>query len=82
MSLRELRENYEKSFNNLAGKTVIEQSGQGHDNMELNQKKTKQIIFNFNRDKQFTTETELKREPLEIVNEVKLLGVIISNDLK
>ena len=50
--------------------------------MELTQKKTKQILFNFNRDKQFTTETELKKEPLEIVNEVKLLGVIISNDLK
>ena len=44
--------------------------------------KTKQILFNFNRDRQFTTDVELKREPLEIVNEVKLLGVIISNDLK
>ena len=50
--------------------------------MELNQKKTKQIIFNFNRGKQFTTEVALKGEPLEVVNEVKLLGVIISNDLK
>ena len=29
-----------------------------------------------------TTAVELKNEPLEIVNEVKLLGVIISNDLK
>ena len=45
--------------------------------MELNQKKTKQIIFNFNRGKQFTTEVALKGEPLEVVNEVKLLGVII-----
>ena len=50
--------------------------------MKLNQKKTKQIIFNFNRGKQFTTKVELKEEPLEIVNEVKLLGVIISDDLK
>ena len=50
--------------------------------MMLNQKKTKQIIFNFNRDKQFTTEVELKNESLELVNEVKLLGVIISSDLK
>ena len=50
--------------------------------MMLNQKKTKQIIFNFNRGKQFATEVELKKEPLEVVNEVKLLGVIISNDLK
>ena len=41
-----------------------------------------QILFNFNRDKQFTTEVVLKNEPLEIVDEVKLLGVIISKDLK
>ena len=50
--------------------------------MKLNQKKTMQILFNFNRDKQFTTEVVLKNEPLEIVDEVKLLGVIISKDLK
>ena len=50
--------------------------------MKLNEKKTKQIIFNFNRDKQFTTEVRLKGEPLEIVDEVKLLGVIINKDLK
>ena len=50
--------------------------------MMLNQKKTKQIMFNFNRGKQFTTEVTLKNEPLEVVNEVKLLGVIISDDLK
>ena len=42
----------------------------------------KQIIFNFNRDKQFTTEIELKNEPLEKVDEVKLLGVVLSSDLK
>ena len=50
--------------------------------MKLNEKKTQQIIFNFNSDKQFTTEVRLKGEPLEIVEEVKLLGVIITNDLK
>ena len=50
--------------------------------MQLNQKKTKQMIFNFNRDKQFTSEINLKNEPLEIVDEVKLLGVIITSDLK
>ena len=50
--------------------------------MKLNEKKTKQIIFNFNKDKQFTTEVRLKGEPLEIVDEVKLLGVIINKDLK
>ena len=40
------------------------------------------MIFNFNRDKQFTSEIKLKEEPLEIVDEVKLLGVIITSDLK
>ena len=50
--------------------------------MKLNQKKTKQIIFNYNKGKQFTTEVTLKNEPLEKVDEVKLLGVVISNDLK
>ena len=50
--------------------------------MQLNQKKTKQIIFNFNRDKQFISEIKLKQEPLEIVDEVKLLGVVITSDLK
>ena len=50
--------------------------------MKLNEKKTKQIIFNFNKEKQFTTEVRLKGEPLEIVDEVKLLGVIINKDIK
>ena len=50
--------------------------------MKLNEKKTKQIIFNYSRDKQFTTEVKLKGEPLEVVDEVKLLGVIIDSDLK
>ena len=50
--------------------------------MTMNEKKTKQIIFNFNKDRQFTTEVKLKNESLEIVEEVKLLGVIINKDLK
>ena len=50
--------------------------------MKLNEKKTKQLVVNFNKDKQFTTEVKLKGEPLEIVDEVKLLGVVIDKDLK
>ena len=40
------------------------------------------MIFNFTKGKQFTTNIKLKGETVEIVNESKLLGVIISNDLK
>ena len=40
------------------------------------------MIFNFTKDKQFTTNIKLKGETVEIVNESKLLGVIISSDLK
>ena len=50
--------------------------------MQLNQKKTKSLIFNFTKDKQFTTNIQLKGETVEIVKESKLLGVIITNDLK
>ena len=50
--------------------------------MQLNQKKTKCMIFNFTKDKQFTTDLKLKGEEIEIVEETKLLGTIISNDLK
>ena len=36
------------------------------------------MIFNFTKDKQFTTNIKLKDETVEIVNESKLLGVYIS----
>ena len=38
--------------------------------MKLNQKKTKCMLFNFTKDKQFTTEMKLKGESLEIVQGV------------
>ena len=50
--------------------------------MILNQKKTKQMIFNYTDNYQFTTRMSVKNENLEIVKETKLLGVIISDDLK
>ena len=40
------------------------------------------MIFNFTKDHQFTSEISLKNEKLETVNQTKLLGVILSNDLK
>ena len=50
--------------------------------MMLNKKKTKAMIFNYSKDHQFTTSLKIDDEELEIVEEAKLLGVIITNDLK
>ena len=50
--------------------------------MILNAKKTKNMIFNFTNDHQFTTKIRLKDENIEVVNEAKLLGTIITSDLK
>ena len=50
--------------------------------MILNQKKTKVMIFNFTDNYRFTTRLELDNIQLEVVEKAKLLGVIISNDLK
>ncbi len=50
--------------------------------MKLNEKKTTNMIFNFTKDHQFTTEIKLKNERLETFDQSKLLGVIITNNLK
>ena len=50
--------------------------------MILNVKKTKVMIFNYTQKYQFTTNLKLQNEELEIVKETKLLGVIITDDLK
>ena len=50
--------------------------------MRLNEKKTKNMIFNFTKKFQFTTKLSVNSEPLEIVEETKLLGTYITNDLK
>ena len=50
--------------------------------MVLNEKKTKSMIFNFTKEKQFVTDIKLKNETLEVVKETKLLGVHITSDLK
>ena len=44
----------------------------------LNPKKTK---FNFSTKNQFTTNLSVKEENIEMVNEAKLLGTIITSDL-
>ena len=50
--------------------------------MKINSKKSKTMIFNFSRNHQFSTRLELSGEILEIVNDTKLLGTVISNDLR
>ena len=50
--------------------------------MLINQKKTKNIIFNFTSNYQFSTRLELEGEVLETVDNAKLFGTNISNDLK
>ena len=47
-----------------------------HEDLEINS------IFNNTKNYQFTSDLSLKGKTLDIVDEVKLLGVIISNDLK
>ena len=50
--------------------------------MIINEKKTKTMIFNYTDNFQFTTRLKLKDEVKEVVDSTKLLGTIISNDLK
>ena len=50
--------------------------------MKMNAKKTKLQIFNFSKKYQFTTNITLQNEPLEIVNEKRILGVYLTSNLK
>ena len=50
--------------------------------MELNAKKTKSIQFNFSKNLQFKTDLFLKQQKIENVTEIKLLGIILTSDLR
>ena len=50
--------------------------------MQLNVKKTKNMIFNFSKKYQFITKLAVDDQNLEVVKETKLLGTIITDDLK
>merc|ERR1712079_971427 len=50
--------------------------------MKLNENKTKNMIFNFSTNKQFCTDIKINGEVIGTVQEARLLGTIISNDLK
>ena len=50
--------------------------------MVLNEEKTKSMVFNFTKKQKFSARLKLKEKNIEAVTEMKLLGVIITNDLK
>ena len=49
--------------------------------MKINKKKTKTMLFNFTHNFQFTTNLCLEDEQIEIVQKMKILGTIISENL-
>ena len=50
--------------------------------MLINEEKSKFMIFNYTNDYQFSTRLSIQNRNLEEVSETKLLGTIITNDLK
>jgi hypothetical protein len=50
--------------------------------MILNQKKTKTMIFNFSRKYPFSTRVETNGENIEVIDKTKLLGTVVTTDLK
>ena len=50
--------------------------------MKLKEQKTKCMAFNFTNNKQFSTHITVNGRQIETVKEIKLLGTIISDDLK
>ena len=50
--------------------------------MIINEEKTKCMIFNFNKKKPFSTRLTLKGKTIETVKDIKLLGTVITNNLK
>ena len=50
--------------------------------MKLNQSKCKNMVFNFSKNYQFSTRLKVDNERIETVKEMKLLGTILTDDLK
>ena len=50
--------------------------------VKLNQRKSCGIIFNFTDNYQFTSRIEIDSQPLKLVSETKLLGLILRSDMK
>ena len=49
--------------------------------MQISEKKTKAMTFNFTNNYQFTTRLSLNKNNIEIVDQMKILGKIINNQL-
>ena len=49
--------------------------------IKLNVKKTKNMLFNFSKKYQFSTNLTLMNENIEMVKETKLLGTIIKDQI-
>ena len=50
--------------------------------MKINGQKTKNMIFNFSDNYQFSTRLSIDGKPIEVINSTKLLGTIITSDLR
>ena len=50
--------------------------------MLINVKKTKTMIFNYTHNYKFTTRLRINNEPIDVITSTRLLGTIISDDLK
>ena len=50
--------------------------------MLINEKKTKTMIFNYTHNYKFTTRLRINNEPIDVITSTRLLGTIISDDLK
>ena len=50
--------------------------------MIINKKKTKVMLFNTSKKRDFTPKLKINNEEIYVVDELKLLGVMITNDLK
>ena len=72
------------SSNNLQSQQFLDEINQStmQHKMKMNQKKTETMLLNFTNKFQFMKRLSLNGENVEVVSESKLLGKIISNDLK
>ena len=69
---------------NLKSQTYLNSIIKWTDNqkMRLNEEKTKQMIVNFTNNFHFSTRNKLNNTHVEVIEKTKLLGTVLTNDLK